>query len=142
MNLKIIFLFLSLLLAAVSHAQDTATVFGRITDADNAPVEDVIISISGSTQSPVFTDKAGNFTYAVPANKEVTIVFSNINYRQSQRKVKLAAGEKLDLSRSLTFKGVTFGTIDIEDENRFKELTRLDPINVTHIPTASQDFNA
>jgi hypothetical protein len=124
-----------------SYSQKTASVFGKITDGEGAPVEGVSISILGSSQALTITGPTGEFSYTIPADKEVTIVFNHINYKQIQRTVKLAPDEKLNIGRAMEFKNI-FDIVVVTDQNRFKELTRLDPINFTHIPTASEDFNA
>ena len=129
-------------LSFVSLSQNTATVFGKITDDEGQPVEDVSVSIFGSPASPVFTNSKGQFTYSIPAGVDVIVVFNNINLKQEQRTVKLNPGEQLDISKKMTPKGTTLIVTEVTDQNRFKELTRLDPINFTHIPTASEDFNA
>ncbi|MCX6294984.1 MAG: TonB-dependent receptor plug domain-containing protein [Bacteroidetes bacterium] len=140
--MKIIFSVFIILSSTFLFSQNTAIVFGKITDSENQPIEDLGISILGASQSPVFTDSKGEFSYSIPAGVDVIIVFNNINFTQVQRTINLAAGERLDISRKMSSRGVTIGIVEITDENRFKDLTRLDPINITHIPTASQDFNA
>jgi hypothetical protein len=132
------FFFLS---SFVSIAQSTATIFGRITNSENEPIEDVSISILGSPQAPVYTDKNGEYTYTIPADKEVTIVFYNLSHNKEQRSIQLKPDERLELNTSLVFKN-QISTVEVTDASRFQELTRLDPIHITHIPTASQDFNA
>lgn len=139
---KYLFLWIFILASSTLLSQNTATVFGKITNVDNLPVEDVSISILGSSQSPIFTDSNGQFSYTIPADKEVIIAFYNINYIQTVRSVKLAAGETLDISRKVVSKEVVLTAVDIDGGDRFKNLTPLDPINITHIPTASEDFNA
>jgi hypothetical protein len=140
--LKFLFLWIFVVLTGNSFSQNTATVFGKITDNENEPIEDVSISILGSSQSSAFTNAKGEFSYTIPSNTDVTLVFYHLNYSLAQRTVKLGTGEKLDISKRLTSKELTIGVVEITSENRFKDLTSLDPINVTHIPTASQDFNA
>jgi len=140
--LKFLFLWILLLLTGSSFAQNTATVVGKITDNENEPIEDVSISILGSSQSSTFTNAKGEFSYTIPSNIDVTLVYYHLNYSLTQRTVKLGTGEKMDISKRLTSKELTIGVVEITSENRFKDLTSLDPINVTHIPTASQDFNA
>jgi hypothetical protein len=72
----------------------------------------------------------------------VTIVFNSLSHTQEQRIVKLAPGEKRELNTTLKFKN-TFNIINIYDKSeRNQTITRIDPILITHIPTASQDFNA
>ena len=140
--MKCIFLWIFVVLSIKSYSQNTATVFGKITDNENEPIEDVSISILGSSQSSVYTNAKGEFNYTIPSNTDVTLVFYHLNFSQVQRTVKLSSGEKLDISKRLTSKELTIGVVEITSENRFKDVTSLDPINVTHIPTASQDFNA
>lgn len=127
--------------SAAAFSQATATIYGKLTTAENEPLEDISISIFGSSQAAVFSDNKGQYSYTIPADKDVVVVFNGVGYVQQQRTVHLAAGEKMELNRSLEFKN-TIGTVEVTDESRFQEITRLDPINITHIPTASQDFNA
>ncbi len=124
-----------------AYSQNTATVFGRITNNENEPIEDVSISILGSSQVATFTNKSGEYSYSIPADKDVVIVFYNINHLQEQKSIRVAANQKLELNKTLVFKN-NIKEIEITDNNRFQELTRIDPLNITHIPTASQDFNA
>ena len=109
---------------------------------DNQPVEDVSISIIGSSQSPTYTNSKGEFSYSIPADIDVVIAFYNINYIQTVRSVKLSVGETLDISRKVASKENVLTMVDVDGGDRFKNLTPLDPINITHIPTASEDFNA
>ncbi len=139
---KFLFLWIFILVTSSLFSQNTATVFGKVTNIDNQPIEDVSISILGSSQSSTFTNAKGEFEYTIPADEEVIVVFYHLNFIQTQRKIKLANGEKLDISRKINSKELTITTVEITDGNRFKDIIRLDPINITHIPTASQDFNA
>lgn len=133
----ILFLFVSF--AALS--QGTATIFGKITDEEGDPIEDVIVSVSGSGHKPAITNAKGEYKYEVPAAKEITIVYYNISYTQWQRTINPTAGEKIEINRSLVLKN-QIGAVEVIDENRFQTTTRIEPINIKHIPTASGDFNA
>jgi len=137
------FLFLSFIFfnSFAILAQGTATIYGKITNNENAPLPDISVSILGSSQPPVYTNLKGEFSYTIPADQDVIIVFYSLSYKQEQRTVKLAPDEKLDMSKSLTFKNLIKEVV-VSDGSRFTEVTRLDPLNITHIPTASQDFNA
>jgi hypothetical protein len=132
-----VFAFLSI----QANSQNTATIFGKITDAEGAAIENVTVSILGSPAAPVYSSSKGTYEYQIPANTEVTIVFSNINYNQFSQKIKLKEGERKEISRSLVFKN-NMGVVEITGDGRYQEITRIDPVNITHIPTASQDFNA
>lgn len=122
------------------NAQNTATVHGRITNVDNEPIEQVAVSIFGSPQAPVYTDTNGDYTFIVPAGVDVVLVFSSPSHKQQQQTVKLGANEKLVLNKSLEVNQLI--EVEVTDNGRFKEGTRIDPILITHIPTASEDFNA
>lgn len=143
MKLKSQYLLLSFFIFAVqfAFAQSTATVYGRITDTDNEPIEDISISILGGTQSPVFSDKRGEYSINIPADKDVTIVFYSMSHTREQRTLNLKPNEKKQLNQSLKFKNLLVET-EVTDHNRSTEITRLDPINISHLPSSSGDFNA
>ncbi len=124
-----------------AFSQSTATVFGKITDTEGTPVENVSVSILGSPQLPVYTNNKGLFEYTIPANTELTLVLNSINYIQYKRKLTLAPGEKKEINHSMTFKN-NMGVVEVSGEGRYQEITRLDPMNITHLPSSSQDFNA
>ena len=122
-------------------AQTTATIYGKITDAEGVAIENVTISILGTATPPVYTNDKGTYEYQVPANTDITIVFSSINYNQYRQKIRLAEGERKEINSSMVFKN-NMGVVQVTGDSRYQEVTRLDPVNITHIPTASQDFNA
>ncbi len=122
-------------------AQNTATVFGKITDADNEPIEGVTISILGSPQPPIMSSSDGSYSYTVPADKEITVLFTSINHTPDQKTVKLTSNQKFELNKSLIFKN-TFTEVVVTDNNRFHPVSRINPVDFVHIPTSSEDFNA
>lgn len=136
-------LFLSILfLTSYSAlAQNTATVYGKVTDTEKEPLEDVGISILGSAQTPVYTDSKGKYSYTIPADQEMTLVFFSLSHKKEEVKVRLKPNEKLELNKALIFDN-QIKEIEVSDATRYSQVTRLDPLNITHIPTASQDFNA
>jgi CarboxypepD_reg-like domain len=65
------------------HAQQTATVSGRITDAANGQgVEFVTVFIKGS-QTAVRSNEQGNFTILIPAGQRLTLGFKRVAYKES-----------------------------------------------------------
>lgn len=141
-NLKCKLFTIFLLISSLSSfSQDSAVIYGKITNLENEPIEEISVSIFGSSLAPVYTNKNGEFNYSIPANKDIIVVFYSLSYNQEQFKLKLAPNQKLDLSKSLTFKNL-IKEVEVSDNNRFFEITRLDPLHIKHIPTASQDFNA
>ena len=92
--LKLLLLVVAQIASLTIVAQKTATVYGVINDDSNNPIEDVSISVSGSSQAPVYTDKKGAYSYLIPAEKEVTIVFSSLSHKVTKQIVKLSENEK------------------------------------------------
>jgi hypothetical protein len=133
----LLFFFISL----PAFAQNTATVYGVITDSTNTPVQDVSISIVGSVQTPVYTNNKGEYTYIIPAEKEVTLIFNSLSYKAVKQTVKLATNEKRELTMKLVFNN-QLSEVQVTDKNRFKTITRIDPLLISKLPSASQDFNA
>jgi len=129
------------MISLFATGQTTAIVFGKISNADNEPIEDISISILGSTQAPVYSSKSGEYSYTIPANEDVTVVFYSLSHKREEFKLRLAPNEKKELNKTLVFNN-QFKEVVVTDGNRFSEVTRIDPLNITHIPTASQDFNA
>lgn len=139
---RVIAIFALLVLVSfVANSQNTATVFGKISNADNEPIEDISVSIFGSSQAPVYTSKSGEYSYTIPANEDVTVVFFSLSHKRQEIKLRLAPNEKKQLNQTLIFNN-QFKEVVVTDGSRYSEVTRIDPLHISHIPTASQDFNA
>ncbi|MDX1909924.1 MAG: TonB-dependent receptor [Saprospiraceae bacterium] len=83
-------LFSALLLLASSIAaisQETATVYGRVTDAsDGQPVELVSVYVKG-TGKAVSTDESGKFALQIAANQRTTVSFKRVAYQDAATEV-------------------------------------------------------
>jgi hypothetical protein len=99
---RCLFLFLFLLFALHLSAQQTATVFGRITDAsEEQPVELVTVFVKGENTA-VSTDEKGNYAIQVPAGRRVTLGFRRVAYKESSADVlPLEAGARFGLDVAL-----------------------------------------
>jgi hypothetical protein len=138
-SFRVILFFIFFSTAAFS--QNTATVYGKITNSEGEPLEDISVSILGSSLAPVYTSKSGEYSYEIPANEDLVIVFYSLSHKREEIKVRLAPGEKKLLSKSMVFSN-QFKEVVVTDGNRYSEVTRIDPLHIKQIPTASQDFNA
>ena len=54
-------------------SQNTATIYGVVKDSTNNPLGEVSISILGSSQTPIYSDSNGKYTFVIPAEQEVKI---------------------------------------------------------------------
>ncbi|MFM8485456.1 MAG: carboxypeptidase-like regulatory domain-containing protein, partial [Bacteroidota bacterium] len=72
-----------LLVRELASAQQTATVFGRITDAsDGQPVEFVSVYIKGGGKG-VASDESGKFAVQVPAGQRLTLGFRRVAFKEA-----------------------------------------------------------
>jgi hypothetical protein len=87
MPLFLRFLSLLALLPFFASAQQTATVFGRVTDAsDGQPVEFVSVYIKGGGKG-VATDESGKFALQIPANQRLTLGFRRVAFKEASADV-------------------------------------------------------
>lgn len=128
------------MLTATAIAQNTGTVYGVITDNQGKPVEQVNVSIFGSPASPATTNADGTYEYSIPSDTTVTLVFTNINFRQKTRNVRLKPGERQLVNVSLQPNPNVTDTVIVIGEP-FTPMIRIPTLNA-YIPTSSGDFNA
>ena len=118
-----------------------AIIQGKITaDETFLAIEDVQISIEGTSISPVFSDVDGKYRMTVPAEKEIILVFNNLSYETTKKKLRLKTGEELTLNLKLKFKNL-LQEVTKREENRREELIRIDPREITQLPGASMDIS-
>ncbi len=132
-SLYIIFL----LLATIASAQDKASISGKVTDEKNTPIELVNVVVLGNTTGAT-TDKNGYYHLIVPANQEISIVFSFIGYQKVTHTIKLAPGESKKMNQimvSTTTQIPTFEFFGQKDERAL--ITRINHKQAEFIPTTS-----
>jgi hypothetical protein len=139
-ELKGLITFLLLTLSFYSFGQSTAIVYGTVTDAANRPVEQVTVSVFGLALKPASTDRQGNYELQVPADTTITIVFSNLSFRQKRRNITANPGDRIHLNQSLQMN--TMDTVEVVTSNRIESpMMRLPTIN-EYLPSSTGDFNA
>jgi hypothetical protein len=137
----LMFLLFSLL-CVEAIAQKKATIKGVLKDSLGFSLEAVNVGILGTSQG-TYTNKKGEYKLDVPADKEITIVFSYIGFKQERRVVTLSQGEVLELDLILLLSSSNIEEVIISDEpTRRSTLTRIDPKIVTKVPSATGNFEA
>jgi len=106
---------LLLFLSLTSRGQETAEIFGRLTDQSDDPVTGANIFLSSNKTFATSSDNNGNYRLAVPANKSLEIVFSIIGFRADTVQILLKPGEKKQLNKVL-YAGITLETVEISDK--------------------------
>jgi hypothetical protein len=123
-------------------AQQVGMITGRVTDEKNQPVELVNVSIFGSPGG-TSTAADGSYSLEIPAARQVKIVYSFIGYKTDTAYVRVNAGEKLRVNRTITAIATELQSVVIQDRQiRNTNLTRIDPRTVNALPSASGGIEA
>ncbi len=137
--LIILFIYLPLNLLA---QEETATIYGKITDPEGKPIFLVNISIPGTTHGTV-TDEEGSFSLTIPANVSVRIVISCMGYEQVEERVKVAPGERIELHKTLQIAIQRLEEVSVSEEySRSSTLTRINIRTLDHLPTTTSSVEA
>ncbi|HWY12539.1 MAG TPA: TonB-dependent receptor [Bacteroidia bacterium] len=132
---KHIFFFIFLWFCLISGYTQTATISGIIKTNDGEPIEGITIAILEDAKITTISDAKGHYSVDIPANKDLTIAFYNINFKQINQKINLKPGENMNFSPIVEFKN-EMTAITIVGENRTIEMTRIDPKLFYQLPTA------
>jgi len=143
-NISFLFglLFLTFLTNFTTLAQNTAIIYGKITDADNRPVELVNISVLGLSGGTM-TDKNGSYKLFVPANKKIIIAVSFIGYNTEKIELFLKPDEKKQIDKLLTISTTQLPDVEVKEQKyRESNLILIKPKTVKQIPSISGGVEA
>lgn len=133
----------SIILVCIStslFSQQTATLFGKITDKEGKSITDVKVSVAG-TKLATSTDQNGNYELIVPADTTLTVEFSHVSFGIKLKSVRLSDGkkEKADISIDAS---QTLDTVVIEDNITRSNFIQVIPTKDIYVQSgASGDFN-
>ena len=128
-----LYLLLFLFFAQFGIAQ-TATVAGVILDEFNNPVENVNVSYQNTATR---SDATGFYTLTVPANKEITLVFTHISLSKGTATLNLKEDEKYELYFSMTSNANKLDdVVIINDKKRLQGIVSLTPESIKRNPSA------
>lgn len=123
-----IFSFFSLILffPMTLMGQETAVVYGKVTDSRHKPLELVNISVMGYSGGNI-SDKDGKFEITVPANKQITVVFSFVGFNSMKSLITLSPGDRMELNKIMTVSTIVLPDVVVEDKQvRATTLNRID----------------
>ena len=130
-----IILFLFLTLALISRSQNTAIIFGKITDHKKNPLELVTVSMMGQTQHAT-TDKQGYYELIVPSNKNIQVFFTFVGLATDTLNIFLKAGEKKEFNCTLYPSSTILPDLNVtENKNITNNLVKIDPRIANVIPS-------
>jgi len=136
-------LFLAVTLSSLAqNVQQSALVFGKISDENGIAIAEVNILILNE-KSGTSSDENGNFQLKLAANKLFTLQFSYVGYQSETVQIQLKAGQERNLNVSLFQTAKQLADVVVEDkEIRKSTLTRIDPQAVQIIPSVNNNVES
>nr|MBA3987247.1 carboxypeptidase-like regulatory domain-containing protein [Flavobacteriales bacterium] len=114
----------------------TATIKGIILDDQNQPVPGVNITFGSQG---VLSDFGGFYSLEIPANQEITILFSHITFKNITLKVRLERNEDYEFNPVMNLDVEQMGEILISgrENKQVQGITSLTPETIRRIPGAN-----
>ena len=133
---KLFLFYLAFLLPTACFAQaQKGNILGKVLTQDNVPVANISIGVKGYPIGTK-TDKNGSFSLAVPADKNLVLVFTSVNFKRREIGKRVKPGQTIRLAVSLNRKVRETGPVVIKGDKRTEAgMQRLDPKNAELLPT-------
>ncbi len=133
----LLFTFLMLLSSELLHSQQLANVSGKIVDEKGVGMEIVNIAIKG-LPGGVSTNKQGNYSIEIPANKEIVLIYSFIGYKSFERSFHLKTNQRVFNIDTLFIDNRVLNVFTVEDSQINQSgLTTIDSKHTSLIPSVS-----
>lgn len=134
-NLKVSLLLLFSLVTTLVSAQ-TATIKGLVFDENNNPISGVNV-LAG--EKGVMTTLDGAYSLEIPANQDVTIIYSYVGFKNSRLTVNLLPNEDFEFNPTLNVNIEQIGVveIDVKRRKRVEGIVSLSPETIRKIPGAN-----
>jgi hypothetical protein len=129
-------LTLCFLLATTLLTAQTATVKGVLKTSSKIPVEGVAITFlnTGTT-----SDENGEYVLKIPANTEITVIFSHISFTTLVKIVNLPKNKILQFSPILEPKTEVINEVIVKDVKKDAQgFIKVNPTDIAKIPGANQ----
>jgi hypothetical protein len=142
--MKLSLLIISFFLASeFLIAQDFFTFSGRIIDQNGISIPEINLQVVELNNIGVSTDNSGSYKLKLPANTELTIIFSHIQYNEKAIKITGKPGETIKNNFTLFEKINNIPLINVEAKTeRTTNLQRIDPKLIQLIPDISGGIEA
>ena len=116
--MKLNFLLLTALLGfSFFGVSQSATIKGVILDDANTPIQDVSIKISG-TENGTTTNLNGFYELKIPANIEVTLIFTHLSHERVEQTFNLKSGQELEFNPVMKVDVQQIGLVIINTNTR------------------------
>ncbi|GGD29685.1 TonB-dependent receptor [Flavobacterium orientale] len=136
MKTTILFSLTLLFLSVTTVFSQTARIKGVVLDESFQPVENVSVSFEDKGAT---TDNSGFYSFVVPANKKITIVFSHITLKPVTLKVELKNNEDYEYNFVMKSNESQLGEVVVTAGNRktVEGIITLEPAVIRKIPGAN-----
>lgn len=130
-----VFVVLLLLVTFTAVAQ-TGTLKGVILNSTNTPIADVNITAGNSGTT---TDENGYYSIKIPANQEVTVIFTHITFKSVTATFNLKNGEEVEFHPVMDDTIEQMATVVISGKTRkdVQGIITLQPETIRNIPGAN-----
>ncbi|WP_321290322.1 TonB-dependent receptor [uncultured Sunxiuqinia sp.] len=134
----ILFVLLCILISPRVFAQsNNATIYGVVTGEKGQAVELANISIKNYPIGTV-TDRKGEYLLRIPAEKQVTIIFSLLGYLPQEKTIEANAEERIELNLQLQINSEEIGEVQVSRSRKGNgNISRIDPKFTNIMPDAS-----
>ncbi|MFK5854867.1 MAG: carboxypeptidase-like regulatory domain-containing protein [Bacteroidota bacterium] len=123
---------------SLDSSAQTATIEGKVVDADNKVVELANIAVIGE-KGGTTSDKDGYFKLEVPANKDIVLAITFVGYADSKRKLNLTSGEVKVIKVELESIATELPGFEVKDEQlRTQSMVRINPKDAMVAPTLTE----
>ncbi len=125
-----------------SYSQELATIKGTLKNKIGTPIEFANILIKDVNKG-TSTNQFGKFEIKIPANQNISIIISHIEFVSDTIVLKLKYGETKTLNLSLETNYTILGDVNVEDqEKRIRGITRLDSKKYEIIPSTGSGIES
>jgi len=141
--MKTRFLYILLLcLPSLVYCQETAWVWGRITDTEDLPVFPASIAIPGTPYGTV-TNEDGRFELEIPSAQALNLIISFLGYTQAEVPLNLVPGERLEINPVLEQSAQDLDEVTVREQyDRNTTITRIDIKTLDMLPTVSGNIES
>jgi hypothetical protein len=130
------FVLILFLLSTIALTAQEAIIKGVVKSNDNKPIENVSVIYEDSGTS---TNDKGEYELKVPADSEISIVFSHLSFQTFTKSFNIPANRTLRFFPKLAFKTEQFNEIVVKSNiNEAEGTISIDPSQVANIPGANQ----
>ncbi|MBN2683616.1 MAG: carboxypeptidase-like regulatory domain-containing protein [Bacteroidales bacterium] len=138
-NILILFL---IQISGIGFAQQTCNVQGRVSDEFQTPVAFAHVYYKvGKNKVGTETNNGGRFSLEIPANKEITIYISHLQFSETFRMVKGLPNENVKLNVTLKINPFLLeGTEIINKKSRETSIHIMDSKKASFLPTTNADI--